>query len=74
VRLICGYYKNNYNIIKVSYKKLASVSLLRRSHCFKTANIKILSVNATHRSYHHIYVFFCEKRMVYKVNGIKNLG
>ena len=38
-----------FSIIKT--KKMASVSLFCKSRRFKTANIKILSANSTHRSY-----------------------
>jgi len=34
---------------KIIKPKLASVSFCRKSHCFKTANVKILSANSKHR-------------------------
>jgi len=39
-----------YKSAKIIKQKLASVSLLCKSRCFKTANIKILAANSTHRS------------------------
>jgi len=42
--------QNNSNCLYITQTILASVSLCRKSHCFKTANVNILCANSKHRS------------------------
>jgi len=38
-------------ISTITQRKRSSVSLYCKSHCYKTAKIKVLSADSTHRSY-----------------------
>ena len=55
------------HIFRIMYTKLDLISVRCKSHCFKAANIRILSANSTHRS--QLYNVYTSQRPVITVKA-----